>query len=61
MLIVAAFSFITIFSVVFALRKKRPIFLTLPVLSLLSFAFIKILMVPMPFWDTIKFIFDLRG
>ncbi|MCP3031492.1 hypothetical protein LF817_09040 [Halobacillus sp. A1] len=61
MLIIAAFSFITIFSVIFALRKKRPILLTLPVLSLLSFAFIKILMVPMPFWDTIKFIFDLRG
>ncbi|MFG6147938.1 hypothetical protein [Halobacillus sp. B23F22_1] len=58
---VVLFSIITIFSVVFALKRKRPLFLALPVVSLLGFAFVKILMVPMPFWDTVKFIFNLRG
>ncbi|GGF30876.1 hypothetical protein GCM10010954_32550 [Halobacillus andaensis] len=58
---VVLFSIITILSVVFALKRKRPLFLALPVVSLMGFALVKIVMVPMPFWDTVRFIFNLRG
>ncbi|MCP3028052.1 hypothetical protein [Halobacillus sp. A5] len=61
MLTVILLSLITVLSVVFALKRKRPLYLALPVVSLIGFAFVKILMVPMPFWDTVKFIFNLRG
>ncbi|MGI8316700.1 hypothetical protein [Halobacillus mangrovi] len=52
---------VTIFSVVFAIKKKRPIFFALPVAAILGIVVVKIAMVPMPFWETVQFIFDLRG
>ncbi|WP_101842983.1 hypothetical protein [Halobacillus sp. Marseille-P3879] len=61
MLTVLLFSVITVVSVVLALKRRRPLYFVLPIASLLGFAFIKILMVPMPFWETVKFIFNLRG
>ncbi|WP_173915566.1 hypothetical protein [Halobacillus sp. Marseille-Q1614] len=61
MALVVALALITILSVVLTLRKKKMIYLTLPIVTLFGFALVKIWMVPMPFWDTVKFIFDLRG
>ncbi|WP_082233312.1 hypothetical protein [Halobacillus massiliensis] len=61
MVYVLALSLITILSVVLFLKKKKMIYLALPMVTLLGFALVKVWMVPMPFWDTVKFIFDLRG
>lgn len=52
---------VTVLSVFFALKKRKPILFAVPLASVLAVAFVKIAMVPMPFWDTIQFIFDLRG
>ncbi|CDQ18886.1 hypothetical protein SAMN05192559_101477 [Halobacillus karajensis] len=52
---------VTVLSVVFALRKKRPLLLALPFVALFGVALVKIMMVPMPFWETVQFIFNLRG
>ncbi|MBH0230673.1 hypothetical protein LCL89_14520 [Halobacillus yeomjeoni] len=52
---------VTILSVIFALRKKRPLFLALPLVAMITIAFIKIMSVPLPFWETVQFIFNLRG
>ncbi|WP_079527326.1 hypothetical protein [Halobacillus hunanensis] len=61
MMPVIILSLITVISVIFALRRKKLIFMLVPLLGLFSFALVKIIMVPMPFWDTVRFIFNLRG
>ncbi|KON86147.1 membrane protein [Sporosarcina globispora] len=43
-----------------ALRKKRPIFLAVPFLSIFVYFLVQIILVPAPFMDTVKFIFSLR-
>ncbi|AYA78139.1 hypothetical protein DOE78_23575 [Bacillus sp. Y1] len=43
----------------FALKKKRPFFLVIPFLSIFVYFIVQIILVPMPFIDTIKFIFSL--
>ncbi|WP_396126076.1 hypothetical protein [Cytobacillus firmus] len=43
-----------------ALRKKRPIFLAVPFLSIFAYFLVQIILVPAPFMDTVKFIFSLR-
>ncbi|SEB07097.1 hypothetical protein SAMN05421743_11522 [Thalassobacillus cyri] len=58
---VLIFAAITVLSVVIALNKKRPIFLVVPFLSVFIFMLVKIIMIPVPFWETIRFIFNLRG
>lgn len=58
---VILFSIITISSVIFALRKKRPIVFLAPIASIFVFMLVKIIMVPLPFWETVRFIFNLRG
>ena len=60
MLIPVLLGLITVLSVVVALRKKRPVYFALPVVALMAFVMVKIIMVPMPLWDTIQFIFGLR-
>ncbi|MCA1010809.1 hypothetical protein [Halobacillus halophilus] len=61
MIIPILLAFITIFSVVMALRKKRPVLFALPIASIIVIAVVKIMMVPLPFWETVQFIFNLRG
>ncbi|WP_163526936.1 hypothetical protein [Halobacillus ihumii] len=61
MMPVIILSLITVISVIFALRRKKLIFMLVPLLGLFSFALVKIIMVPMPFWDTVRFIFNLRS
>jgi hypothetical protein len=51
---------ITGFSLIMALRKKKTFFLVVPFLSIFVYFFIEILLVPAPFFDTVKFIFGLR-
>ncbi|MFP7297471.1 hypothetical protein [Neobacillus niacini] len=43
-----------------ALKKKRPFFLAVPILSIFAYLLIQIILVPAPFLETIKFIFSLR-
>lgn len=57
---VITFGVITIASVILGLRKKKPIFLLAPFASIFAFMLVKIIMVPMPFTDTVRFIFSLR-
>ncbi|UOR11623.1 hypothetical protein [Halobacillus amylolyticus] len=61
MIPVIILSLITVVSVVLALRRKKVIFMLVPLLGLFGFAFVKVLMVPMPFWETVRFIFNLQG
>ncbi|WP_226581260.1 hypothetical protein [Halobacillus litoralis] len=61
MLIPVFLAVVTVLSVVFALRKKKPFFLVMPIAALFIVGLVKIAMVPMPFWDTVQFIFNLRG
>ena len=50
----------TIFCLSYALIKKRFIALTFPVVALIIFMIVKVVLVPLPFKETIQFIFDLR-
>ncbi|SFK16990.1 hypothetical protein SAMN04487936_108111 [Halobacillus dabanensis] len=61
MLIPIILSIITVLSVILALKKKRPLLLAVPFAALFTVALVKIIMVPMPFWETVQFIFNLRG
>ena len=61
MIWVLSLSLITILSVVTGLRKKRIVYFLVPLVSIFAFMLIKIIMVPLPFTDTVRFIFQLRG
>lgn len=50
---------LTLFSLIFCLRKKKPQFLLIPVVTLLIYFVVQIALVPAPFLETIKFIFGL--
>ncbi|PGT80786.1 MULTISPECIES: hypothetical protein [Bacillaceae] len=50
---------LTGFSLVLCLRKRKPQFLLIPVLTLLLYFIVQIALVPASFIDTIKFIFSL--
>ncbi|WP_175990033.1 hypothetical protein [Bacillus sp. Marseille-Q1617] len=47
-------------SIVFAIKKKKAVFLVLPFLSMFVYFIVQIALVPMPFFETVKFIFSLR-
>lgn len=50
---------ITMVSLFMALRRKKTFFLVIPFLSIFFYFLIQILFVPLPFVDTVKFIFSL--
>ncbi|MEK3992413.1 MULTISPECIES: hypothetical protein [Robertmurraya] len=50
---------ISVVCLFFAFKKKRPFFLVIPFLSIFVYFIVQIILVPMPFIDTIKFIFSL--
>ncbi|MBN8235093.1 hypothetical protein JF544_07510 [Halobacillus kuroshimensis] len=52
---------ITVVSVVAAVKKKNPVLFAVPLAALCAAALIKVIMVPMPFWETVVFIFNLKG
>lgn len=58
--LVIGFVLLTIVSVVLGLRKAKPFYLAVPFLALFGFVIFKVAMVPLPFWETVSFIFDLR-
>ncbi|QCR30875.1 hypothetical protein C1N55_01125 [Lysinibacillus sp. SGAir0095] len=43
-----------------ALRKKRFAFLAVPLVALVLYILVEIILVPAPFFDTVKFIFSLQ-
>ncbi|MFC4321937.1 hypothetical protein [Litchfieldia salsa] len=43
-----------------AFKKKRPILLAVPFLSIFLYFVVEVIMFPAPILDTIKFIFNLR-
>ncbi|AJD92490.1 hypothetical protein JMA_31730 [Jeotgalibacillus malaysiensis] len=52
---------LTVVSVFLALKLKKKRLLLTPVLGVGALIVIEIVKVPMPFWDTVTFIFDLRS
>ena len=61
MIWVIGLSIVTVFSVILGVKKKKAGFFLLPVASVFTFVLMKIIMVPLPFTETVRFIFDLRG
>ncbi|RSD27106.1 hypothetical protein [Mesobacillus subterraneus] len=59
MIILIGLLVITAISLYMAFKKNKLIFLTVPFLSIFLYFLIQILMVPAPFFETIKFIFSL--
>lgn len=58
---VLTLSLITVLSVVAGLRKRKIAYFFVPFASIFAFMLVKIIMVPLPFVDTVRFIFQLRG
>ena len=54
------FLLITLLSVVFAFRLKKPLLLSVPFASIFAYLIVQIAMVPLGFFETLKFIFQLR-
>lgn len=54
------FLIITVCSLFFTFRLKKPILLTVPFFSIFIYLIVQIAMVPMGFFETIKFILSLR-
>nr|WP_239581502.1 hypothetical protein [Jeotgalibacillus terrae] len=52
---------LTVLSVFFALKLKKKKLLFTPLIAVAALLVVEIAKVPMPFWDTVTFIFDLRG
>ncbi|WP_019153933.1 hypothetical protein [Robertmurraya massiliosenegalensis] len=51
---------VTAICLILALRKKKPIFLVIPFLSMIVYFIIQVALVPLPFIETVKFIFSLN-
>lgn len=51
---------LTLVSLIYALVSKKFIYLTVPVASMFIYIAIKIVLVPLPLGETLKFIFGLR-
>ncbi|WP_066174974.1 hypothetical protein [Bacillus marinisedimentorum] len=51
---------LSIASFFFAVRKQRPQLLLVPLAALVLYVTVEVAMVPAPFFDTVKFIFNLR-
>ncbi|WP_018923157.1 hypothetical protein [Salsuginibacillus kocurii] len=58
--VLIVFWIFAITTVVLTIKYKKPIFLMLPFFAMGIYLVIQIAMVPMPFWETVRFIFDLR-
>lgn len=54
------FIIVTLASLIYALVSKKFIYLTVPVAAMMIYIAVKIVMVPMPLGETLKFIFGLR-
>ena len=54
------FLLLTVICLFFTFKLKKPILLTVPFASIFVYLIVQIALVPMPFFETIKFIFSLR-
>jgi hypothetical protein len=54
------FILITVFSLFFTFKLKKPLLLTVPVVSIFIYLIVQIALVPMGFIETLQFIFSLR-
>jgi hypothetical protein len=54
------FLLITLLSIIFALRLKKPLIMSVPFVSIFAYMVVQIAMVPLGFFETVKFIFGLR-
>ncbi|CAM3981661.1 hypothetical protein [Alkalicoccus chagannorensis] len=43
-----------------AIKYKKAILLTVPFFFMIGYLVIQIILVPMPFWETVRFVFSLR-
>lgn len=57
---VYVFILIAMLSFIVGIWKKKPYLLLTPFLLIFAFVAYEIIRVPMPLWDTLKFIFSLR-
>ncbi|MFZ4451810.1 hypothetical protein [Salibacterium aidingense] len=60
MAILISFWVLAIASIVGMIKWKKPLLLTVPFAAMGIYLLIQIIMVPLPFWDTIQMIFGLR-
>ncbi|MEK4146162.1 hypothetical protein NST02_03620 [Robertmurraya sp. FSL W8-0741] len=51
---------LTAICLIVTLRKKKTIFLVIPFLSIIVYFIIQVALVPLPFIETLKFIFSLN-
>ena len=51
---------LTLASLIYALVRKKFIYLTVPIAAMLIYIAVKIVMVPLPLGETLQFIFGLR-
>ncbi|HSI66511.1 MAG TPA: hypothetical protein VK947_03785 [Planococcus sp. (in: firmicutes)] len=58
---VILFGLITVLSVVMGIKNRRAVYFLVPLASIFMFMLVKIIMVPLPFMETVRFIFYLRG
>jgi hypothetical protein len=54
------FIILTAICLILALRKKKAFYLAIPFLSIIVYFIVQIALVPLPFLDTLKFIFSLN-
>jgi hypothetical protein len=54
------FLLITLLSIIFAFRLKKPLIMSVPFVSIFAYMVVQIAMVPLGFIETVKFIFGLR-
>ncbi|SDI03772.1 hypothetical protein SAMN05192534_11925 [Alteribacillus persepolensis] len=60
MTILVMFWAVALVSLIAALKWKKPLLLTVPFAAMGLYMFVEIIKVPMPFWETVQMIFDLR-
>ncbi|AQQ53100.1 hypothetical protein [Planococcus lenghuensis] len=58
---VAVFGLLTVVSVMLGIKKRKAAFFLMPLGAIFTFMLVKIILVPLPFTDTVRFIFSLQG
>ncbi|WP_147805220.1 hypothetical protein [Alkalicoccus halolimnae] len=60
MWILISFWIVALLTVAATIKYRKPMLLTVPFFAMIGFLFVQVAMVPMPFWDTVRFVFSLR-
>ncbi|KAA0548571.1 hypothetical protein FZW96_08355 [Bacillus sp. BGMRC 2118] len=59
MISILVIALLTITSIIYAIKKQKLVFLSLPFLFLFIYFVVEVALVPAPFLDTVKFIFSI--